>query len=122
MKMWLDDVRPAPDGWKHVETVDQAKSLLLANRVSDASLDHDLGPCTACLGGLSPLDYLVEHSYLSSEMLVCKHGNTGTDLVRWMAEQDVWPINKPHVHSMNPDGAARMRSIIDKHFTTGASL
>ena len=46
--------------------------------VADLSLDHDLG----------------------------EDQETGYDLVKWMAETDAWPQNKPTVHSMNPVGRA----------------
>lgn len=43
MKLWLDDVRPAPEGWRWVKTAGEALTLLLRGGVKIASLDHDLG-------------------------------------------------------------------------------
>ena len=43
MKLWLDDLRPAPEGWVWVKTVAEAKKAIKANDVEVASLDHDLG-------------------------------------------------------------------------------
>lgn len=45
MKLWIDDVRPAPKGWYHVETSQAALKLLETfwGRVSQISFDHDLG-------------------------------------------------------------------------------
>ena len=43
MKVWLDDVRPAPEGWLHVLTPEAAIDLLRSGEVEEISLDHDLG-------------------------------------------------------------------------------
>lgn len=54
IRLWLDDRRPAPEGWTLVSTVEEAKVLLRTGMVTHASLDYDLGP-----GQLTGLD-LVE--------------------------------------------------------------
>jgi len=43
MKIWLDDLRLAPNGWIHVYWPEEAIELMRANRVTQISLDHDLG-------------------------------------------------------------------------------
>lgn len=43
MKLWLDDLRPAPAGWVHAKTAKEAIKLLSADCVKEISLDHDLG-------------------------------------------------------------------------------
>ncbi len=43
MKVFLDDIRPAPTGWRLVRWPQEAISLLMTGAVSDLSLDHDLG-------------------------------------------------------------------------------
>jgi len=43
VKIWLDDVRPAPKGWKHVFWPEEMIELLKQGNVSHISLDHDLG-------------------------------------------------------------------------------
>lgn len=43
LKIWLDDMRPAPDGWRWVRTVEEAIELMSSGEVVEASLDHDLG-------------------------------------------------------------------------------
>jgi hypothetical protein len=43
MRVWLDDVRDAPDGWVHVQTPEEAIELLRSGKVKEISLDHDLG-------------------------------------------------------------------------------
>lgn len=43
MNVWLDDERPAPDGYVHCKTAKEAISLLETGQVQVISLDHDLG-------------------------------------------------------------------------------
>lgn len=112
--MWLDDVRAAPEGWTWVRTVSTAKQLLLTGCVQWASLDHDLGTCSNCyaLG-----DQDVDERVCSRDCLHECH-ETGSDLVRWMAETNTWPGTKPRVHSANPVGARYMRDVIDRYWCT----
>jgi hypothetical protein len=88
MKLWVDDVRPAPPGWVHARTIAEAQELLAAGQVEEASLDHDLG--------MDQLD--------------------GSALVRWMAQTGHWPRARPVVHSMNPVGRAYMEGVIERYF------
>lgn len=87
MKLWLDDIRPAPEGWTWVKTADLAKVHLANGLVVEASLDHDLGP-----------------------------GATGYDLCKWMAETGHWPKLRPRVHSANPVGREAMEWTIYRYF------
>jgi hypothetical protein len=90
VKIWLDDVRPAPEGWKHVYTAPEAIAWFATGEVTDASLDHDLGPSDA---------------------------GTGYDVLVWveraMAEK-AWygPLPRIHVHSANPVGRHRMLAAV----------
>lgn len=43
MRVWLDDIKPAPDGWIRVKTAAEAISLLENYEVDEISLDNDLG-------------------------------------------------------------------------------
>src|SRR3990167_7599846 len=106
MKLWLDDVRPAPNGWIWITTISSAKILLESGYVEMASLDHALGCCKECM---TP-DW-------HGNMPHCSHVGTGYDLCCWMAETRHWPKTKPAVHSMNPEGARRMREVISQHFS-----
>ena len=111
MKLWLDDMRPAPDGWQHAKTVGEAQEMLLTGDVTEASLDHDLGACDACMGGRTVNGWL--HSTNFTQMPNCDHFGTGYTLVCWMEETGNWPKTKPVVHSRNPAGRARMQQAID---------
>jgi hypothetical protein len=43
MKIYLDDVRPAPKGWILVKTASEMINYLETSNVVEISLDHDLG-------------------------------------------------------------------------------
>jgi hypothetical protein len=113
MKMWLDDRRREPSGWTRAFSVAEAKVLLESGLVEEASLDHDLGACDACMGGMSTEEWLEAHDW---DMPTCEHLGTGYTLCVWMEETGHWPKQKPRVHSMNHRGAARMQEIIDRRF------
>jgi len=43
MLLYLDDVRPAPEGWTLARTAEEAISLIRGGSVVMISFDHDLG-------------------------------------------------------------------------------
>lgn len=43
MRLFLDDERTVPDGWVQVRWPDKAISLLQTGKITEISLDHDLG-------------------------------------------------------------------------------
>jgi hypothetical protein len=43
MKLYVDDQRPAPVGWLCARTVDEAIQYLMQGKVTEMSLDYDLG-------------------------------------------------------------------------------
>jgi hypothetical protein len=89
MKAWLDDERPAPDGWVHVKTTEDAIELLRGGEVTELSLDHDLG------------------------LAAPECERTGDDVLVWrerMVVTEGWSGELPAiaVHSANPVGQKRM--------------
>lgn len=112
--LWLDDVRPAPEGWLHVKTDDEARKVMATQTVRRASLDHDLGACDACMKGRTPEEWLVDHNMQA--MPNCDHVGTGYSFVCWMEVTGMWPLEKPTVHSANPVGRAKMQTAIDRHY------
>ncbi len=114
VKLWLDDVRPAPEGWTWVKNVEQAKLVTWLHNVTEMSLDHDLGVCEECSEGLSVEQWLEKYQYKS--MPNCSHFGTGYTFICWLEERRKWPLKKPTVHSANPVGANRMRLVIDKFY------
>lgn len=105
VRLWHDDVRPAPEGWIWARTNDDAKRILGTGVVGEISLDHDLG----------------WHEYAEEDMdadtilagIPPKWGEeTGMDLVHWMIAHDLVP-EKITIHSWNPGGAKRMAAALN---------
>ena len=92
MKLWLDDLRPAPTeaGWVLAHSVNEAILALTTQEITFASLDHDLG------------EYEPD-------------GGDGIKLLLWMAEHNIWPTDGIEIHSMNPVGAANMLSLVERY-------
>lgn len=114
LNLWLDDMRPAPEGWVHVKTVSEAQPFFERGEVERCSLDHDLGACPACMGGRTHDQWLDECDYETAPN--CEHFGTGYTLVCWLEETGLWPKLKPTVHSANPAGRARMQAVINRHY------
>lgn len=98
MKLWLDDIRPAPEGYKWVKTVNEAKThccrSLNSNKellIEEFDLDHDAG------------DY--EQDYI--------------ELLKWLEEKTYtqnWVINSTFkIHSQNIVGRNNMNAIIERN-------
>lgn len=93
MKLWIDDLRPAPEGWQWARSVNEAKEMLLdaENRgilVELMDLDHDAGDY-AGQGG----DYI--------------------RLLDWLEETGrSYPLR---IHSFNPVGRENMLRIAEKN-------
>lgn len=92
MKLWIDDVRPAPDGYIWAKSVNQAKLDILDREdlipFELIDIDHDAG------------DYASD-------------GGDYIKLLDWLEETGRnYPIR---IHSMNPVGVENMRRIIQKN-------
>jgi hypothetical protein len=110
IKMWLDDLRPAPSGWQLVKNYDEAVHLLERGRVTTASLDHDLSDIQMRWDTGS--GYCEAPVFRETEM-------TGYDVVKWMAQHNVWP-QSICVHSGNPVGKKAMLQLIERCHPEGA--
>ncbi len=90
MKLWLDDCRPAPEGWIHTRTAWEAIDRLRSGQVDEMSLDYDLGS--------------------SGE-------GTGLDVVQWLVlareggREECIP-SKIAVHSRHAAGARKMAEVL----------
>ena len=82
MKVWLDDRRPAPKGWRRAKTADEAIRLLDTDEVEIISFDHDLGT--------------LETGYTVAEYLEYSAASGTLERVKW------------RVHSANPVGRKRI--------------
>lgn len=105
VRLFLDDLRSPPDGsWTVVRTVEDAIEVMRKFRVTEMSLDHDLGMCSECMQGFD------------GTALTCHHMKTGYDFVLWMVENEQWPEVMPMVHSMNPVGRMNMIRTIQRYY------
>lgn len=94
MKIWLDDLRPAPQGYMPAHSVNEAKHLIEqcerdGVEIEILDLDHDLG------------DYFPE-------------GGDAIKLLDWLAERErFYPIE---IHTANPVGRANMLRLIERYW------
>lgn len=94
MKIWLDDLRRAPEGFVWCRSVNEAKSVIEeAEKSASVELidcDHDLG------------DY-------------AQDGGDGIKLLDWLAERGTfYPIA---LHTMNPVGRENMLRTINAYWS-----
>ena len=98
MKLWIDDVRPAPEGYVWCKSVNEAVNLISGTDYYDPQvidppielidIDHDAG------------DY-------------AKNGGDYIKLLDWLEETGRnYPIR---IHSANPVGIQNMRAIIERN-------
>ena len=98
MKIWVDDIRPAPEGYIWCKSMQEAKDTVLmlelyatvneSYKVELIDLDHDAG------------DYAYD-------------GGDYIKLLDWLEETERnYPIR---IHSMNPVGVENMRRIIRRN-------
>lgn len=87
MKVFLDDKRDCPEGWILAKTYKEAITLLETGKVTEMSLDHDLGS-----------------------------KKTGYDVLAYIEEKlhkEIFNVPKLKVHSANPPAKVRMSAAID---------
>ena len=94
MKIWVDDARPAPEGYHWCQSVNETKAFIKGcmqwnGTIEVLDIDHDAGDY-ASDGG----DYIEILNWLEEYMICC------------------FPI---HIHSKNPVGVANMRRIIERN-------
>ncbi|RDI32417.1 hypothetical protein DEU38_103150 [Rhodococcus sp. AG1013] len=95
MKLFVDDERPAPDGWELAKTAEYAITLLNFQRffscqVEQLSLDHDLG-------------------YTADTVM---------PVLYWMRDNEFWP-DELYVHTANEDAEEVMLAFIRANAPSG---
>lgn len=122
IKLWIDDIRPAPPGYKWIKSVNQAKKFI---EDTEACIDRCMTRGKRCF---NKRDYLGRtHAYnaagsIDIEVIDIDHDagdyvNDGGDYIKlldWLEEtgRNWYPI---HIHSMNTVGVQNMRAIIQKN-------
>ena len=109
MKLWVDDVRPAPYGYKWIKSVNKAKDFIEGIEEIFGNVD------CYCLNAAG------EKEKIYIELIDIDHdageyANDGGDyiaLLNWLEETGHnYPIR---IHSMNPVGKENMRRIIQRN-------
>ena len=87
MRLWIDDIRPAPSGFIWVKTVKEAKAAIRA----------------------------YERTFSGEDTIVISVGND-VEILNWLETEGIVDTGYFfHIHSMNPVGAENMRRIIQKN-------
>lgn len=91
VRIWVDDIREAPEGWMWCRTSGQAilnlAEHMTTSKVSELSLDHDLGG-----------------------------EDTTRPVVLWMCQNNMWP-DKVSCHSMNTVGREWINGMVERYKT-----
>ena len=105
LKLWIDDVRPAPEGYVWCKSVDDAWSTIrrYTNDIEEISLDHDAGEYVF-EGG----DYIKILDKLES---LC-HSTNAIERAYWLERCIRFRFS---LHSANAVGVANMRRIIQRN-------
>lgn len=107
MKLWIDDVRPAPEGYVWCKSVCSAKRAIEARELLDGiTWTYDNGTKEL----LHPFELIdIDHD-------AGDYANDGGDYIKlldWLEETGRnYPIR---IHSMNPVGRENMRAIIRRN-------
>ena len=113
-KFFFDDLRDAPGpDWVVARSVTEAKQVLRKCTFDVMSLDHDIGVPMMCARCLDEIPKPITKSRVKVKLkLGCAHREHGTDLANWMVPNLAsWP-KLIIIHSANPYGAKRMKSIL----------
>lgn len=105
MKLWIDDVRPAPDGYIRIKSVDEARECILFAEEQYAKRHSVFYDCSNFIIEVIDIDHDAG-DYV-------RYGGDYIKLLDWLEETGRnYPI---HIHSMNPVGIENMRRIIKRN-------
>ena len=103
MKIWVDDVRPAPEGYVWCQTVNEVKHVI-TNIMSLRFIQH--------LENLPTIE-LLDLDHDAGDL--ARWGGDYIKILDWLEKQK-YPQDIPiRFHSMNPVGVQNMRAIIQKN-------
>ena len=107
MKIWVDDVRPAPEGYVWCKSVNKAKSEIVKFENENNFFASD--------------DFLFKMEPLPLELIDIDHdagdyASQGGDYIKLLDWLEATGRNYPiRIHSANPVGVANMRRIIERN-------
>ncbi|MBR3362057.1 MAG: toprim domain-containing protein [Lachnospiraceae bacterium] len=92
VKIWLDDIRPAPEGYYHCHSVNEAKEVIMQCalnqwHIAEINCDHDLG-------------------------VFANDGGNGSCLLDWLSRKCVYEIV---IHPANLVGCESMQIALDRY-------
>ena len=109
MKLWIDDVRPAPDGYYRVLSVNNAK-LVIQNA------EKRLNEYGLAVFYEGEIKHRLPITLIDIDHDAGDYANDGGDYIKlldWLEETGRnYPIK---IHSMNPVGRENMRAIIQRN-------
>ena len=105
MRLWIDDVRPAPEGYAWCRSVNEAKKYIVAGYTAYAYLLHKDKNIKL------PFE-LLDLDHDSGDYY--KDGGDFIEILKWF-EKTQTPCPPIRLHSMNPVGVANMRAIIERN-------
>lgn len=124
MKLWLDDERPAPEGWLWVKTGQEAilglqrlRQTGSLDELTHMSFDHDLADVHYdywYIANHPGAAGLPENVRAEAREKAAKE-MTGYDVLLWMAEHGVWPTEACYVHTHNSAAQDKMCGVINRY-------
>ena len=98
MKLWIDDVRPAPDGYVWCTTVNQAKFMITHEESSDPvellDLDHDAGRYAEFGGDYIKILDFIEETGRSYPIRIHSMNAVGRQNMLAICERNGWKVVK----------------------------
>lgn len=104
IKLWVDDIRKAPEGWHHAKTVTEAIRVLDTMEVAEVSLDHDIS-YKVSIGHGDPRPFASPETFEPVARFIA----------RMVIENEVHTGEYPRVvrlHSANAMGRIKMMAIL----------
>ena len=102
MKLWIDDVRPAPKGYLWIKSVKKAKEFIVLQITGWLLLNKE---------PQYPID-LIDIDHDAGKY--AKDGGDYIEILKWF-EKTQTPCPPIRIHSMNVVGVANMRAIIERN-------
>ena len=107
MKLWIDDIRPAPDGYVWCKSVNEAKHRIGYCKYFKNWIENHPNPGFEEQDEIELIDIDHDAGYYASD------GGDYIKLLDWLEE--VGYDGYIHIHSMNPVGVENMRRIIQRN-------
>lgn len=103
MKLFIDDIRPAPEGWMQARTVTEAIRTIarFGHEITEISLDHDISCAVSVNGEYRP--FPSPETFQAVAYFIAE---------RW-GERPATQHPKIIIHTANPVGAIELQKILN---------